>query len=900
VCSPRFFSSGLYNNIIVNMPKKKILFCILFIFLLNNNLYSQWPDKPSISIAVDDTLTGTAIDDSLTTDGNGGGIVVWSDDRNGDYDVYIQKVDSSGIIKWTSKGIQVSNLSGNASAINIIPDSAGGAIIAWVENDSIRMQRVDSLGNPKWIPGMNGISIDTVNPFKGLKMVRLDSLSTILYWIKGGLADTLFMQLVDSTGAKKWSPKDTVYAGSSNIINFTAIGDSGVSFVAWAILGDSIRINKVLETGEEVWGDSGVAVALTGTNMSGMSLVWDGADGAFLVWKNQDTDLEKVKAQRFNSAGSPQWGSPVELTSYASVECNLQAIPDGSDGIIVAWEDIRNGNSDIYAQRLSSGGVQQWNPGYDIPVCVSPITQDKVNIVSDGDGGAIIVWKDERTVKSGIYAQRIDNNGLILWDENGVAISDSGFTTDTDPNIISDGKGNAIISWTRNENAYVKKVWANGLLYPGNIVNVSMAKTMYGNPGDTIVTPMNVDNIFVSDNVLSCVFYLETDTSVIRVVGFDSIGTLAVGTTLNTNFSRIDSVYFSVNTLIPITGSGTLLKIKLLVNDSSKWGDIDTVKIDSFVYNSGVPAVRVSDGFYAGQFRVYGDVTGDDSAKAIDASQILKYVVGKTTFDSLTKIVADVSGNGKIFAYDGALVLLHDIGYLPQFPTGDTLFAWHLGFRRLAPITNSKAEIIANIVRTETDVIIPIELRNINNVLSSDIVLSYDNELIEFVGYNTTEISKDFQIMTNYKDGVLYVSMASVKGMTEDGKLIELRFRAKNENFDIQFVSFSLNEEEFEVSTGLETNMPKKFALHQNYPNPFNPETVIKFDLPKSSDVILKIYNVLGQEIRTLINERKPAGYHSVKWDSRNNNGVTVSSGIYLYRLKAGEFVITKKMILIK
>jgi flagellar hook assembly protein FlgD len=75
---------------------------------------------------------------------------------------------------------------------------------------------------------------------------------------------------------------------------------------------------------------------------------------------------------------------------------------------------------------------------------------------------------------------------------------------------------------------------------------------------------------------------------------------------------------------------------------------------------------------------------------------------------------------------------------------------------------------------------------------------------------------------------------------------------------------------------------------------------VIKFDLPKSSDVTLKIYNVLGQEIRTLINEWKPAGYHSVKWDSRNNNGVLVSSGVYLYKLQAGGFVVTKKMILIR
>jgi hypothetical protein len=296
-------------------------------------------------------------------------------------------------------------------------------------------------------------------------------------------------------------------------------------------------------------------------------------------------------------------------------------------------------------------------------------------------------------------------------------------------------------------------------------------------------------------------------------------------------------------------------------------------------------------------------VTGDDSAKAIDASQILKSVIGKVTFDSITKVVADVSGNGKIFAYDGALVLLHDIGYLPHFITGDTLFSYHPGpggISRSAPISNSNVEIITNIVRTENNIIIPIELKNVNNVLSANIALSYNDGLGEFIGYNKTNISNNFEVLTNYKDGVLYISMVSIEGMSEDGKLIVLKFRAKGEKFDVQFVSFVLNEEEFEVSNGLVSNLPKKFALYQNYPNPFNPETVIKFDLPKSSDIILKIYNVLGQEVRTLINERKPAGYYSVKWDSKNNNGVPVSSGIYLYRLKAGEFVLTRKMILIK
>ncbi|MFC1724285.1 LamG-like jellyroll fold domain-containing protein [candidate division KSB1 bacterium] len=94
--------------------------------------------------------------------------------------------------------------------------------------------------------------------------------------------------------------------------------------------------------------------------------------------------------------------------------------------------------------------------------------------------------------------------------------------------------------------------------------------------------------------------------------------------------------------------------------------------------------------------------------------------------------------------------------------------------------------------------------------------------------------------------------------------------------------------------------IPKKFALKQNYPNPFNPETTIKYELPKTSDVSLKIYNILGQEVKTLINQRKPAGYHTIIWDGRNKNGIKVSSGIYICRIKAGHFVSVKKMVMIK
>ncbi|MCP4607802.1 MAG: T9SS type A sorting domain-containing protein, partial [Planctomycetes bacterium] len=93
---------------------------------------------------------------------------------------------------------------------------------------------------------------------------------------------------------------------------------------------------------------------------------------------------------------------------------------------------------------------------------------------------------------------------------------------------------------------------------------------------------------------------------------------------------------------------------------------------------------------------------------------------------------------------------------------------------------------------------------------------------------------------------------------------------------------------------------PERFELHQNYPNPFNPVTSIKYEIPKPGKVLIKIYNVLGQEVRTLVNEDRPAGFHSVRWNGTNNFGTRVASGMYIYRIIYGNNVLSKKMVFIK
>ncbi len=113
---------------------------------------------------------------------------------------------------------------------------------------------------------------------------------------------------------------------------------------------------------------------------------------------------------------------------------------------------------------------------------------------------------------------------------------------------------------------------------------------------------------------------------------------------------------------------------------------------------------------------------------------------------------------------------------------------------------------------------------------------------------------------------------------------------------DCQSTLAKLNSDEIPESQA----GPEQFTLVQNYPNPFNPETEIRFRLPEASPVVVKIYNLFGQEIRTLVDKTYPAGNHSMRWDGKDNLGKAVSSGVYFYRLQAGSFMQVKKMNLLR
>ncbi len=125
--------------------------------------------------------------------------------------------------------------------------------------------------------------------------------------------------------------------------------------------------------------------------------------------------------------------------------------------------------------------------------------------------------------------------------------------------------------------------------------------------------------------------------------------------------------------------------------------------------------------------------------------------------------------------------------------------------------------------------------------------------------------------------------------------------------YRLSAVDFNGNESEYSDAVSATTlatvgnsDIPAEFALQQNYPNPFNPVTTLTYALPEKSMVRLTVHDVLGREVRSIVNRIQEPGYQAIHWDARDEMGKPVSAGVYIYRIQAGEFIQTKKMILLK
>lgn len=168
----------------------------------------------------------------------------------------------------------------------------------------------------------------------------------------------------------------------------------------------------------------------------------------------------------------------------------------------------------------------------------------------------------------------------------------------------------------------------------------------------------------------------------------------------------------------------------------------------------------------------------------------------------------------------------------------------------------------------------------------------YYYRFYHFPSQDTFDLRGDTLLLTNVVTDCFDVGFTSIFEITKGDGLLMRRGNLYN-FFDWSFTDTYSKDEVSSIISN--TTLPQEFGLNYNYPNPFNPATKILYSLPELSFVTLRVYDVLGKEVTTLVNEEKPSGSYEVEFD-----GANLSSGVYYYRLKAGDFVETKKMILIK
>ena len=236
-------------------------------------------------------------------------------------------------------------------------------------------------------------------------------------------------------------------------------------------------------------------------------------------------------------------------------------------------------------------------------------------------------------------------------------------------------------------------------------------------------------------------------------------------------------------------------------------------------------------------------------------------------------------------------------------------------------------------------VIVPIELNNIQEMSALDLPLEFSEgvtlEEVNFAGTRAENFDFTAAKIDNEENMVVLGLIPMVYGEKEDltpgqGEIATLVFRIDDptltelnispvsiENHYPMFVYTEsvdgaahtrvLEPEFSSITIALAQNpgeeeeiLPTEFALRQNYPNPFNPSTSLLFDLPAATHVNLEILNVLGQKVRTLVDDYREAGSYTVIWDGLNDYGRTAASGVYFYRISAGENQAVKKMMMLK
>jgi len=861
------------------------------------------------------TASGSQQPQEIIPDGLGGAILVWGDTRGADSDIYAQRVDRSGNVLWTVDGVAVCTAVGDQWFTPPIPDGTGGCFVVWADPRNgipdIYAQRIDASGAAVWTA--NGVVVCSATDFQ-------------------------------------WEPR-LVTDGSGGAIVVWQDWRNGVDYDIYA--------QRIDANGVGLWAADGIAISTQTNHQDGQRIVADGAGGAIIAWGDYRTGVDyDIYAQRVDASGTTLWGVEKNVVSTTGYQWTIEMTPDGAQGAILVWSDSRNGSADdIYAQRLDANGNAMWTYN-GIPVVSTADNQSNHKIVGDGSGGVFVVWLDGGGVAGyDIYAQRVDNNGAVLWAADGLAVR-TGQSEDSDmPSVVADGAGGIVVAWEDDRNAgyadiYAQRVdgigtplWqANGRQMSAGSDDEADSRLAAGDPGSVFVSWYDLigqggSDIYaqmidvhlgnwgdVAGQIASAAdvtadqggkVLVKWDASRIDVFGDQSVTHYSVWRAVDGASAAAQNPGMRLVEISDIHAdfSGPAWRVQATAAGSYYWEWVSNTGAQNFSgYASAVPTLHdsVTANPATHYFQVLTHsadphvfwVSAPDSGYSVDN-------LAPASPQNVAGYYDNIAGTMSLWwspNQDADLAVYHVYrGSGPDFvPSGanriatvlDTVTSGH----PFAPVPPWYFKFSAVDVHGNESVFAVLAPGDIETpTLVAGYSASWDGRAVE-VSWTLADVegSLGFDVHRKLANEADYRPIqVSVKA---SGDRYYFRDESVKRGGSYAYLVTVTDDGEQAASFEITASVPAaKLTLYQNYPNPFRPRTTIGYELPEAARVELTVYDVSGRKVATLVSGMKDAGYHEVPFEiGGSREAGNLVSGVYFYKLKAGKTTQVKKMTIIK
>ena len=788
-----------------------IALSIVLILILPIAASADWPFNGR---AIVSTTANIGARD-VVADGSGGYVVVWRDDRDGNNNIFAQRVDGGGNAVWGYNGSTVCGAAGYQSDAVIVPDGAGGMIIVWLDArtglEGVYAQRLNIDGTPLWTT--DGVRVvATTDPYY-VHAVSDGNGGAVVVWevFNSGNVD-IYAQLIDGSGTAVWVSNAVVSTAAFSQIYASVVTDgAGGVIVAWEDnrgTDADVYAQRIDGIGSAQWLPDGEPVCTMTGLQNAIVIATDAAGGACVAWQDGRGSNTDVYAQRVNSLGATMWMTDGVVVSAAPDEQWIPAIaPDGSGGAYIVWQDERTGTADVFAQRVNPGGASLWSI-HGVPVSTAPGGRYYPVLVSDAVDGMIAAWSEQRGPDSDVYASRLDPEGTMLWDPDGVPVCSISVFNQSIEGLVPNGNGGAVVLFSD---------FRDGRLGPF-LQRVEGRYGDWGRPEALVVSAFDVPG----------------DQGGYVSVNWDASQRDRLG--------RSEVLHYSVwRAVVGVPeGAGAVVSP----------ADITAgFKDTAFRYDAAA-------GFY-------WEWMGNQNAFTLPGYALTV----PTLYDSTGANPAE-----HVFQ-----VIAHSFEPLTYW-----ISTPHPGY----------------------------SVDNVSPGAPLSLAAERNAEVVDLAWSPGVEHIEDLMHYAVYRAGSPGVTPVpgNYLGTSPDTSVVDsTASTALTYYYIVTAIDIHGNESapsnearvDPSASAAGDPPAPARFELSVR-PNPFNPTTTISYAVPIPGRVTLRVYDVRGAVVRTLVDGRKPAGEWSATWDGRDDSGRPSASGVYFVRLQAGGEVKHTRITLLK